>query len=66
MKRNGSEKLPSFSLRSEMKRIGSEKLPPFSLQSKMKANFFALMRKNEMKRKQNKKEAKTSKQKRIK
>jgi hypothetical protein len=67
MKRNGSEKLPSFSLRSEMKRNGSKKLPSFLLQSEMGANFFfASMRKNEMKQKQNEKEAKTSKRKRIK
>jgi hypothetical protein len=67
MKRDGSEKLPSFSLLSKIKRNGSEKLPSFSLQSKMRAKFFfALMRKNEIKRKQNEKEAKTSKQKRIK
>jgi hypothetical protein len=42
-----------------MKQNGSEKLPSFSLRSKMEAKFFfALMRKNEMKRKQNEKEAK--------
>ncbi len=39
MKRNGSEKLSSFSLLSE-KRNGSKKLPSFSLQSKMEAKFF--------------------------
>jgi hypothetical protein len=39
---NGSEKLPSFSLRSEMKRNGSEKLPSFSLRSEMEAKFFSL------------------------
>ncbi len=40
MMRNGSEKLPSFSLRSEMKRNGSEKLPSFLLQSEMEAKYF--------------------------
>ncbi len=71
MKQNGSEKLPSFSLRSEMKRNGSEKLPSFSLRSEMKRNgseFFRFDAKkvfshlkrneNEMKQKQNKKDAK--------
>ncbi len=58
-KRNWRLKLPSISLLSEMKQNGSEKLPSFSLRSKMEAKFFfALMRKNEMKRKQNEKEAK--------
>jgi hypothetical protein len=67
MKQNGSKKLPSFSLRREMKRNRSEKLPSFLLRSEMGANFFfASMRKNEMKRKQNEKEAETSKRKRIK
>jgi hypothetical protein len=66
LKRNGSEKLPSFSLLSKIKRNESEKLPSFLLRSKMEANFFALMRKNEIKRKQNEQEAKTSKRKSIK
>ncbi len=37
-KRKRSEKLPSFSLRSEMKWNGSKQLPSFSLQSEMKKN----------------------------
>jgi hypothetical protein len=65
MKRKGRKKLPSFSLRSEMKQNGSEKLPSFTFQSEMEANFFRFHAKNEMKRKRNKKEAKTSKRKRI-
>jgi hypothetical protein len=48
-----------------MKQNGSEKLPSFSLRSEMEANFFRFDAKNEMKRKQNEKEAKTSKRKRI-
>jgi hypothetical protein len=47
------------------KRNGSEKLPSCSLRSEMEANFFRSMQKNEMKQKQNEKEAKTSKRKRI-
>jgi hypothetical protein len=35
-----SEKLPSFSLRSELKRTKSEKLPPLSLRSETEAEFF--------------------------
>jgi hypothetical protein len=72
MKQNRSEKLPSFSLQSELKRNVSEKLPSFSLRSKTEAKFFRLDAKkmffhlflhqnrneNEMKRKQNEKEAK--------
>jgi hypothetical protein len=38
MKRNGSEKLPSFSLQSEMKRNGSKKPPSFSLRIEIKRN----------------------------
>jgi hypothetical protein len=34
------QKLPSFSLQSEMKQNGSEKLPSFLLRSEMEANFF--------------------------
>jgi hypothetical protein len=58
MKRNGSEKLPSFSLRSEMKRNGSEKLPSFSLRSEMEAKFFRFDAKklNEAKTKQKRSE----------
>ncbi len=50
-----------------MKQNESEKLPSFSLRSKMEVKFFfASMRKNEMKRKQNEKEVTTSKRKRKK
>jgi hypothetical protein len=40
MKRNRSEKLPSFSLGSEMTQNGSEKLPSFLLRSEREAKFF--------------------------
>jgi hypothetical protein len=55
-----SEKLPSFSLWSEME---AKNCHHFCFKPKWKQNFFALMRKNEIKRKQNEKEAKTSSEK---
>jgi hypothetical protein len=66
MKQNGSEKLPSFSLRSKMKRNKSKKLPLFSLWSKMEAKFFCFDAKKWNEAKTIWKEAKTSKRKRIK
>jgi hypothetical protein len=39
MKRNRSEKMPSFLLRREMKRNRSEKMPSFLLRREMEAKF---------------------------